>query len=78
MAFRLLRIVSCPQLLQTRLTELKNDYLIPRDYNPKMIDDVFAKINNITREEALKKVDCVEILVCTKVLNQSRHQFISF
>ena len=57
MAFRLLRIVSSPELLQIRLQELKNDYLVPRDYNPKMINDVFTRVNNITREEALQKVD---------------------
>ena len=55
MAFRLLRIVSSPEMFQQRLSELKTDYLIPRDYKSKVIEDVFEKVRKITREEALAK-----------------------
>ena len=57
MAFRLLRIVSSPEMFQQRLSELKTDYLIPRDYKNKVIEDAFDKVRKITREEALAKVD---------------------
>ena len=57
MAFRLLRICSSTELFETRLTELKMDVLIPRQYKPSVIEAAFNRVRQITREEALKKID---------------------
>ena len=47
MAFRLIRICSTEEKFEERLTELKNDFLIPRQYNPKVIDSQFKRIRNL-------------------------------
>ena len=57
MAFRLLRIVSCPLLFEVRLNELAENVLKPRDYKPAVIKSAFDKVRKISREEALKKVE---------------------
>ena len=57
MAFRLLRICSSEELFETRLSELKHEVLIPRQYKPSVIESAFKRVKQITREEALKKVD---------------------
>ena len=55
LAMRIKRICTYPETRDTRFGELKQ-YLLDQDYNPKMVDSAIAKTNNITREEALKKV----------------------
>ena len=57
MAFRLLRIVSSPELFNQRLGELKENVLIPRGYKPAKIEAAFAKVRSISRVDALKKTD---------------------
>ena len=47
MAFRLLRICSREVIFEERLEELKENFLIPRNYNPKMIDSEFKKVRNL-------------------------------
>ena len=47
MAFRLLRICSSEIKFEERLSELKNDFLIPRNYNSKVIDSQFKRIRNL-------------------------------
>ena len=54
MAFRLLRIVSSPSLFQQRLTELKENVLVPRGYKHSVIEAAFEKVKAISRDEALK------------------------
>ena len=63
MAFRILRICSEQENFEKRLDELKNEFLIPRNYKAKLIDEQFSRIKNIPgidfkekRKEALKKV----------------------
>jgi hypothetical protein len=47
MAFRLLRICSSEECFESRLKELKNDFLVPRGYKPKVIEDQFKKIRSL-------------------------------
>ena len=47
MAFRLLRICSKKEIFEIRLEELKNKFLIPRNYHPKIIEAEFQKIRNL-------------------------------
>ena len=63
MAFRILRICSEQEIFEKRLDELKNEFLIPRNYKAKLIDEQFSRIKNLPgidfkekRKEALKKV----------------------
>ena len=44
MAFRLLRICDSEEKFECRLKELKNDFLIPRNYKSKLIDLQFNKV----------------------------------
>jgi hypothetical protein len=62
MAFRLLRICSREDIFEERLEELKRDFLLPRNYHPKIIEAEFKKVrhfpgNNFLerRENSLKK-----------------------
>ena len=62
LGFRLLRICSTQEKFEQRLLELKNDFLKPRNYKPKLIDGEFEKVKAISgntfkekRKEALKK-----------------------
>ena len=58
MAFRLLRICSSEESFETRLEELKSDFLIPRNYHRKIIDAQFSRIRNLpgtNYEERRKK-----------------------
>ena len=62
MGFRLLRICSSEFMFEKRLTELKNDFLIPRNYKERIIDTQFKRIRELPgetydekRREALKK-----------------------
>ena len=62
MAFRLIRICSSEENFEKRLTELKEEFLIPRGYKPKIIDGQFKRIRELPgnsygekRKEALKK-----------------------
>ena len=62
MGFRLLRICSNESTFENRLKELKNDFLIPRQYKPRIIDTQFKRIRDLPgtnyedkRKEALKK-----------------------
>ena len=56
LAYRLLRICSKPEWFKIRLVELKND-LLSRNYNPKVIQDAFKRIEAVTREKALLRVE---------------------
>ena len=47
MAFRLLRICSSELKFEERLTELKNEFLVPRNYNSKVIESQFKRIRNL-------------------------------
>ena len=55
LAYRLKRIVSCPDTFLIRLDELKKN-LLTRNYSVKVIDQAFNKLSNISRKDALKKV----------------------
>ena len=67
MGLRLLRICSSPELFEKRLEELKTDFLKPRNYKEKLINDQFERIRSLpgeTFEEkrnfALKKVEKID------------------
>ena len=47
MAFRLIRICSTEERFENRLKELKENFLIPKDYNNKVIDSQFNRIRNL-------------------------------
>ena len=47
MAFRLLRICSTEEKFEFRLKELKQDFLIPRGYKPKVIDYQFSRVKGL-------------------------------
>ena len=47
MAFRLLRICSNEDHFEERLAELKNNFLIPRGYKPKVIDCQFDRVRDL-------------------------------
>ena len=49
--------MSSPDLFEERLAELGDKYIIPRDYKRQVIENAFARVRAITREEALKKVN---------------------
>ena len=62
MGFRLLRICSNEELFKFRLDELKNNFLIPRKYHPKIIDAQFKRVKDLPgdnfdekRQNSLKK-----------------------
>ena len=61
MAFRLLRICSEEENFHKRLTELKTNFLIPRNYHAKVIESQFKRVKNLPgtyaekRGNALKK-----------------------
>ena len=64
MGFRLLRICSTPEMFENRLEELKTDFLKPRNYRSKLIDEQFMKIKDLPgnsykekRDNALRKVE---------------------
>ena len=44
MAFRLLRICSTEDSFENRLEELKSEFLIPRNYNNKVIESQYSRI----------------------------------
>ena len=63
LAFRLLRICSSEELFEKRLKELRNKFLIPRNFKAKLVDTECEKVRNLPgdtflarRKEALKKV----------------------
>ena len=47
MAFRLLRICSRENIFEQRLEDLKVNFLLPRQYSPKIVDAEFRKIKNL-------------------------------
>ena len=47
MAFRLIRICSTEEKFESRLAELKTNFLIPRQYISKVIDAQFNRIRNL-------------------------------
>ena len=47
MAFRLLRICDNEQLFEERLLELKNNFLIPRNYTNKLINNQFNRVREL-------------------------------
>ena len=67
MAFRILRICSEEENFDKRLLELKNNFLIPRNYHSKVIDSQFKRVKNLPgesysekRKNALKKKEIKE------------------
>ena len=56
LGYRLLRICSMPRMFELRLEELRQD-LFQRGYPAKVVNDAFARVRTIPREEALKKVE---------------------
>ena len=66
MAFRLLRICSDEEYFENRLSELKSEFLLPRNYHSKVIDSQFSRVRNLPggnyierRANALKKKEIV-------------------
>jgi hypothetical protein len=64
MAFRLLRICSDEINFEKRLSELKSEFLLPRNYHSKVIDSQYNRVRNLPGESyeekrklALKKKD---------------------
>ena len=62
MTFRLLRICSTEESFEKRLEELREEFLIPRSYNRKIIESQFTRIRNLPginyqerRKNSLKK-----------------------
>jgi hypothetical protein len=55
MAFRLLRICSSEENFEKRLKELKEDFLLPRNYNSKIIDAQFSRVKNLPGENFQEK-----------------------
>ena len=47
MVFRLLRICSSEDNFEICLQELKSDFLIPRNYHPKVVESQFSRIRNL-------------------------------
>ena len=47
MAFQLFRICSNEVIFEERLEELKENFLIPRNYHPKIIGSEFKKVKNL-------------------------------
>ena len=47
MAFRFLRICDNEQLFEERLSELKNNFLIPRNYTSKLINNQFKRVREL-------------------------------
>ena len=54
-AFRLLRICDSEEVFETRLNELKFNFLIPRNYNSKLIDSQFQKVKNLPGNDYSEK-----------------------
>ena len=50
MAFRLLRICSEEENFEKRLSELKTEFLLPRNYNSKVIDSQFNRVRKLPGE----------------------------
>ena len=55
MAFRLIRICSTEENFEKRLEELKNDFLIPRQYTSKVIESQFKRIRNLPGNDYLER-----------------------
>ena len=56
MAFRLMRICSDEETFERRLLELKNDFLLPRNYHSKIIDSQFKRVRNLPGEKERRKL----------------------
>ena len=63
MAFRLLRICSTEEKFELRLNELKNDFLIPRQYNSKVIDAQFNRIRNLPGDNFTERRTALRLLL---------------
>ena len=55
MAFRLLRICSDEETFEKRLEELKNDFLVPRNYHKKVVESQFKRIKISQEKHFWKK-----------------------
>ena len=55
MAFRLLRICSSESIFESRLFELKKEYLIPRGYKNNVIEQQFSKVRNFPGASFVEK-----------------------
>ena len=55
MAFRLLRICSTEKIFEKRLSELKNQCLLPRNYHSKVIDSQLKRVRNLHGENFKEK-----------------------
>ena len=51
MAFR---ICSTEEKFENRLKELKDDFLLPRQYHPKVIDTQFNRIRSLPGKDAIE------------------------
>jgi hypothetical protein len=51
MCFRLLRICSTPETFDQRLEEMKNNFLKPRGYKTKMIEEQYKRIRNLPGDD---------------------------
>ena len=61
MAFRLLRICSREYIFEERLEDLKTNFLVPRNYHPKIIDAEFKKIRNLPGTNFVeRRKNCLE------------------
>ena len=63
LAFRLLRICSNEDLFESRLEELKKEFLLPRNFKSNLIDEEFEKVRKLPgdsfltrRRQALEKI----------------------
>ena len=55
MTFRLLKICSTEEKFESRLEELKENFLIPRQYHAKVVDAQFNRIRNLPGNDFIER-----------------------
>ena len=55
MGFRLLRICSTEETFEYRLEELKNNFLIPRNYKPSLINVEFERVRELPGDDFIER-----------------------
>ena len=55
MAFHLLRICDSEDIFEERLAELKNNFLLPRHYKSRIIDNQFKRVRDLPGENFSEK-----------------------
>ena len=55
MAFRLLRICSKEEFFENRLSELRQEFLLPRNYHSKVIDSQFNRVRKLPGDNYSEK-----------------------